>query len=69
MQIVDEETTAQVLLIGCCFYVGRRRLRLESGSHQKERDQGELTESQLDRENLHVDDTPLRVEIAGPSPY
>ena len=23
MRIVDEETTAQILLIGCCFYVGR----------------------------------------------
>src|SRR6202020_774617 len=32
VQIVDEETTAQVRLGGCCFYVGRRRLRLQRGS-------------------------------------
>ena len=35
VQIVDEETTAQVLVIGYSFYVGRRRLRLEIGSGQK----------------------------------
>ncbi len=70
MQIVDEKTTAQVLLGGCCFYVNRRRLRFDSGSRQNERDQGELTaESKLDRENLHVYDTPLVVEIAGPFTY
>src|SRR5580692_8484570 len=32
VQIVDEETTAQVRLGGCCFHVDGRRLRLESGS-------------------------------------
>src|ERR1700692_2292893 len=54
-QIVDEKTTAQVLLGRCCFYVSRRRLCPDSGSRQKERDQGELTaESRLDRTNLHV---------------
>jgi hypothetical protein len=54
VQIVDEERTAHVLLGGCCFCANRRRLSLESGSHQKERDQGDTAESQLDRENLHI---------------
>jgi hypothetical protein len=45
--------------------MNRRRLRLDNRCSQKERDQGELkAESQLTRENLHVDDTPLWVEIA-----
>ena len=59
-QILDEETTAQVLLGGCCFCVNRRSLPLDRESRQKECDQDELAaESQLDRENLHVYDTPL----------